>query len=82
MVDKLAHLFGGAIRSLVFGGDPGLAGLLHDLLADEMGALVQLINGQEPACLVSAFSLSSANSDSKVFMFPYLFLLDFALFRP
>ena len=45
MVDELAHFFGRAISTLIFGGDPGLSSLL------------------------AAFSLNSANSDSKVFIF-------------
>ena len=72
MVDELAHFFGRAISTLIFGGDPGLSSLFDDLLADEMRALAQFVNSQrvrEPACLVAAFSLNSANSDSKVFIF-------------
>lgn len=69
MVDELAHFFGRAISTLIFGGDPGLSSLFDNLLADEVRAFGKLIDGQEPACLVAAFSLNSANSDSKVFIF-------------
>ncbi len=59
VIQKLAHLFGGAVGALVFRGDPGLGRLLDDLLADEVGALVEFIDGQRPLrtglCLFGQF---------------------------
>ena len=46
MVDELAHFFGRAISTLIFGGDPGLSSLFDNLLADEVRAFGKLIDGQ------------------------------------
>ena len=68
MVQQLAHLFGRTVRALVFGRNPGLPRLFDDLLADEVRALASSSTVREPSGLVTAFSDSSANSDSNVFM--------------
>ena len=68
MVDELAHFFGRAISTLIFGGDPGLSSLFDNLLADEVRAFGKLIDGQGTG-LLGGGSLNSANSDSKVFIF-------------
>ena len=48
MVQQLAHLFRGAVRALVFGGNPSLTGLFDDFLANEMRALGELVDGLGP----------------------------------
>lgn len=45
VVDELAHLLRGTIGAFVFSCDPGLARFFDDLLADEMRALAQFVNG-------------------------------------
>ena len=51
MVDELAHFFGRAISTLIFGGDPGLSSLFDNLLADEVRAFGQARrrSGNRPA---------------------------------
>ena len=58
---------GQRVIALVFGGQPHLAGLLEDLLAQSVHAAVERRDRAAACGRVRARSLSSANSASKVF---------------
>ena len=46
VIEQLAHLFGSAIGAFIFGGDSCLRSFFDDFLADEVCALIKLINGK------------------------------------